>query len=96
MMETRNLPVAPTPGTYRDVWAALKNNTQKTIVVRCPPGHMETLIQAIKKIKSIENSARKSLEDPLQAPHYGRLKVKIDKEKQLVQFSLTYAVGDLV
>lgn len=95
-MQTRELPKAPTAGTYKDVWNALKNNTQRTIVVRCPPGHMETLIQAIKKVKSIENSARKSLADPESAPHYGRLKVKIDKENNLVQFSLTYAVGDLV
>lgn len=95
-MATRELPPNPSAGTYKDIWNALKENTQKTIVVRCPPVHMETLIQAVKKVKSTENAARKLLADPALAPHFGRLKVEIDKKENLVKFSLTYAVGDLV
>jgi hypothetical protein len=91
-----DLPARPTAGTYKDIWNALKNNTTKTIVVRCNPLHMETLIQAVKKIKSTENAARKRLDDPTVVPHYGRLKVEIDKDKRTVKFSLTYAVGDIV
>jgi hypothetical protein len=89
------LPSAPNSGTYRDIWEALKANTQKEIVVRCPPAHMETLIQAVKKVKSTENAARKRLDDPA-LPHWGRLVVEKDIKARTVKFSLTYALGDLV
>lgn len=90
-----SLPVSPNSGTYNDIWNALKRNTQKSIVVRCPIGHMETLIQAVKKVKSTENAARKRLDDPA-APHWGRLKVEIDRKLGTVKFSLTYALGDII
>lgn len=89
------LPSNPNKGTYLDIWNALKANTQKEIVVRCPTGHMETLIQAVKKVKSTENSARKKLDDD-RLPHWGRLKVEIDRKQGTVKFSLTYALGDIV
>jgi hypothetical protein len=82
-------------GTYQDIWDALKKNTKKEIVVRCNPEHMETLIQAVKKIKSTENAARKRLDDP-SLPHWGRLKVAVDKRQGTVKFSLTYSLGDLL
>jgi hypothetical protein len=56
---------------------------------------METLIQAVKKVKSTENAARKRLDDP-KLPHWGRLQVDIDRKVGTVKFSLTYALGDLV
>lgn len=89
------LPSNPTSGTYTDIWNALKANTQKQIVVRCPPQHMETLIQAVKKVKSTENAARKRLDDP-DLPHWGRLRVEKDEDKRTVKFELTYALGDLI
>lgn len=90
-----SLPARPTAGTYKEIWEALKQHTQKTVVVNCPPYQMETLIQAVKKIKSTENAARKRLdEDSL--PHWGRLKVEKDTAKKTVKFSLTYALGDIV
>jgi hypothetical protein len=63
--------------------------------VRCPPGHMETLIQAVKKVKSTENAARKRLDDP-SLPHWGRLVVVKNVQQRTVRFSLTYALGDLI
>lgn len=89
------LPPAPTNGTYNDIWTALKTHTQKTIVVNCPPVHMETLIQAVKKVKSTENAARKRLDHP-DLPHYGRLVVEKNIKERTVKFSLTYALGDLI
>jgi hypothetical protein len=56
---------------------------------------METLIQAVKKVKSTENANRKRLDDP-SLPHWGRLKVEIDRKQGTVKFSLTYALGDLI
>lgn len=87
-----SLPKSPNSGTYRDIWDALKAHTRLQIVVRCPPGHMETLIQAVKKIKSTENANRKRLD----LDHWGRLVVEKDVEKRIVKFSLTYAMEDLV
>lgn len=89
------LPSQPNSGTYQDIWNALKGNSRKEVVVRCPRGHMETLIQAVKKVKSTENSARKKLDDE-KLPHWGRLKIDIDRAAGTVKFSLTYALGDLV
>lgn len=89
------LPKSPTSGTYRDIWDALKANTQKIVVVRCPVGHMETLIQAVKKVKSTENAARKRLDDP-SLPHWGRLVVEKNTKERTVKFSLTYALEDLL
>lgn len=89
------LPASPNSGTYQEIWEALKANTTKEIVVKCPPGHMETLIQAVKKVKSTENAARKRLEDD-QLPHWGRLTVKKDVKGRTVTFGLTYALGDLI
>jgi hypothetical protein len=89
------LPTSPNAGNYGAIWNALKANTQKFVVVRCPVGHMETLIQAVKKVKSTENAARKRLDDN-SLPHWGRLKVEIDRKQQTVKFSLTYALGDLI
>jgi hypothetical protein len=95
MTNPLSLPSSPNRGTYQDIWLALKENTQGTIVVRCPPGHMETLIQAVKKIKSTENAARKRLDDD-SLPHWGRLKVEKNTKERTVKFSLTYALGDLI
>jgi hypothetical protein len=53
---------------------------------------METLIQAVKKVKSTENAARKNLD----LPHYGRLVIEKDKVNKTVTFSLTYALQDLI
>lgn len=89
------LPAQPSSGTYRDIWEALKANTDKTITVRCPPAHMETLIQAVKKVKSTENAARKRLDTP-ELPHWGRLVVVKSTKDRTVKFSLTYALGDLI
>lgn len=94
-MTPLSLPQSPNSGTYLDIWKALKDNSSKSIVVRCPLGHMETLIQAVKKVKSTENAARKRLDDP-QLPHWGRLKVEIDRKLGTVKFSLTYSLGDLI
>lgn len=94
-MSNYQLPQSPNRGTYKDIWDALKANTQKEIVVNCPPYHMETLIQAVKKIKSTENANRKRLDDP-SLPHWGRLVIEKDVERRLVKFSLTYALGDLI
>lgn len=88
-------PNASNNGTYAEIWNALKENTRAEIVVRCPPAHMETLIQAVKKIKSTENAARKRLDDP-SLPHWGRLVVKKNTKERTVKFSLTYSLGDLV
>lgn len=89
------LPKRPNAGTYKEIWQALKDNSQKTIVVNCPAYQMETLIQAVKKIKSTENAARKRLDDP-QLPHWGRLVVEKNSKERTVKFSLTYSLGDLV
>lgn len=89
------LPPAPTAGTYKEIWNALKTHTSKKIVVRCPVWQMETLIQAVKKIKSTENAARKRLDDAA-LPHYGRLVIEKDAANRTVKFSLTYALGDLL
>lgn len=91
----RKLESVPDSGTYEQIWAALKQNTRAKIVVNCPPYHMETLIQAVKKIKSTENANRKRMDDP-DAPHWGRLKVDKDIDGRKVTFSLTYALGDLI
>jgi hypothetical protein len=85
----------PNKGTYIQVWRALANNTQAEIVVNCPVSHMETLIQAVKKIKSTENAARKRM-DSDELPHWGRLVVQKDLKAKTVTFSLTYALGDIV
>ena len=85
----------PDSGTYEQIWAALKSNTKAKIVVNCPPYHMETLIQAVKKIKSTENANRKRLDDE-RLPHWGRLRVDKDIDKRTVTFSLTYALGDII
>ena len=90
-----SLPSNPTSGTYQDIWNALKNNTQKEISVRCHPSHMETLIQAVKKVKSTENAARKRLDDP-KLPHWGRLVVDKNVKEKTVKFSLTYSLGDIL
>lgn len=90
------LPDAPTTGTYKDIWEALKANTTKTISVSCHPWQMETLIQAVKKIKSTENAQRKRMEDMELFPHWGRLVVHADKKNKTVTFGLTYSVGDLL
>lgn len=89
------LPKSPNKGNYKQIWEALKANTVKKIVVRCPVSHMETLIQAVKKIKSTENANRKRLDDD-SAPHFGRLVVDKNIEQGTVTFSLTYAVQDLI
>lgn len=94
--EPRQLPARPTAGTYKEIWEALKNHTDKKIVVRCPPGHMETLIQAVKKIKSTENAARKRLDDPELFPHWGRLVIEKDIRARTVTFSLSYFAGDVL
>lgn len=94
-LPTRDLPASPNAGTYADIWNALKTSAQHSIVVRCPPPHMETLIQAVKKIKSTENANRKRLDDP-SLPHWGRLTVKKDIAGKTVTFGLTYALGDLI
>jgi hypothetical protein len=90
----QTLPANPNRGNYQQIWKALKANTRAKIVVRCKYDHMETLIQAVKKIKSQENSARKRLDDP-SAPHWGRLVVDKDIDAGTVTFSLTYALEDL-
>lgn len=95
MTNPLSLPSSPNRGTYQDIWRALKDNTDKQVTVRCPPAHMETLIQAVKKIKSTENAARKRLDDPA-LPHWGRLIVEKNKQERTVKFSLTYALGDLI
>lgn len=97
-MTTGPIPLPPKPnkGTYKEIWEALKNHSDKKIVVKCPRGHMETLIQAVKKIKSTENAARKRLEDMEMFPHWGRLVIHKDLQAGTVSFSLTYSVGDLV
>lgn len=56
---------------------------------------METLIQAVKKVKSTENAARRRLDDP-RLPHFGRLTVKKDIENKTVVFGLTYALQDII
>ncbi len=89
------LPRSPNKGNYQQIWEALKANTIKKIVVICPEGHMETLIQAVKKIKSTENANRKRLDDP-QLPHWGRLVVDKNIKKGTVTFSLSYSLGDLI
>lgn len=86
------LPRSPNKGNYQQIWSALKANTSKKIVVNCPPQHMETLIQAVKKVKSTENANRKRLD----LDHWGRLIVNKDIEKRTVTFSLTYAMEDLI
>jgi len=86
------LPKQPERGNYLQIWAALKANTKAKIVVGCPPHHMETLIQAVKKIKSTENANRKRLD----LSHWGRLKVEKNSEARTVTFSLTYALEDLI
>lgn len=83
---------SPSQGTYQAIWHALAQNTQEKIVVRCPAGHMETLIQAVKKIKSTENANRKRIG----APHWGRLTVSKDEKAGTVSFGLTYAMENLV
>ncbi len=90
-----DIPKQPNKGNYQQIWGALKANTQAKIVVSCPPQHMETLIQAVKKIKSTENAARKQLNDP-RLPHWGRLVVEKNEKKRTVAFSLTYALEDLI
>lgn len=90
-MSNLSLPKSPNSGTYREIWDALKNNTQRVVVVNCPHDHMETLIQAVKKVKSGENVARKAFD----APHWGRLIVEKDVKKGTVSFSLTYALEDI-
>lgn len=89
-----DFPSRPTTGTYQEIWDALKANGDRTIVVNCRPYQMETLIQAVKKIKSTENAARKRLDDP-SLPHWGRLIVEVDKDNCKVKFSLTYSVENL-
>ncbi len=90
-----DLPKSPNSGTYKQIWGALKENTAKKIVVRCPVGHMETLIQAVKKVKSTENAIRKRLDDD-KLPHWGRLVVDKNIKAGTVTFSLTYAVENLI
>ena len=85
----------PNVGNYETIWKALKNAPDGSVVVNCKTQHMETLIQAVKKIKSTENAARKRLDDP-SVPHYGRLVVTRDRENQQITFSLTYALENLV
>lgn len=87
--------LANSTGTYLQVWRALANNTQREIVVKCPVSHMETLIQAVKKVKSTENAARKRMDDP-NLPHWGRLVVRKDLLTKTVAFSLTYALQDII
>jgi len=94
-MSSWQLPKNPTSGNYEQIWRALAANTKAAIVVNCPPWHMETLIQAVKKIKSTENANRKRLDDPA-LPHWGRLVVKKDVDNKTVTFSLTYALEDLI
>lgn len=89
------LPKQPNKGNYQQIWGALKANTRARVVVKCPAIHMETLIQAVKKIKSTENANRKRLDDP-NLPHWGRLVVEKNLEKGTVTFSLTYSLGDLL
>lgn len=79
-------------GTYAEIWHALKKYPDKTVVVNCPVWKMETLIQAVKKIKSTENAALKNLD----LPHYGRLKINIDRDAKTVAFSLTYSMQELI
>jgi len=85
----------PTTGTYQEIWEALKANTERTVIVNCKPYQIETLIQAVKKIKSTENAARKRLDDP-SLPHWGRLVVDADKQAGKVRFSLTYAMENFL
>ncbi len=82
----------PNSGTYMQVWRALAANTREKVVVDCPIGHMETLIQAVKKVKSTENAARKRLG----VSHWGRLVVHKDLKAKKVTFSLSYAMEDLI
>ena len=92
MME---LAARPTTGTYTEIWEALKSNPERSVVVNCKPYQMETLIQAVKKIKSTESAARKRLDDP-SLPHWGRLVVDADKQAGKVRFSLTYAMENFL
>lgn len=89
------LPNNPKSGDYKEIWRALAEHTQARIVVRCNPAHMETLIQAVKKIKSTENAARKRMDDE-KLPHWGRLTVEKDAEIGTVKFGLTYSLQDIV
>ena len=69
----------------------------KEVIIECDPRSRETLIQAIARIKSQENTARKALDLPSFGPtKVNRYKTKPGDETCKIGFILTFSLEQLL
>lgn len=67
---------------YKDVWEKLKR--YKEVTIRCRPHNVDTIVQAVKKEKAMENAPRVALE----LPALGKLQIKRNVNKGEITFRL--------
>lgn len=67
---------------YESIWEELKKN--KIAVVKCRPAKIKTIIKAVKKEKSKENTIKKQLD----LPHYGEMIIEPNMKHGRIKFTI--------